>query len=149
MNRYEWNLLNNHQIRRYAEYFTKMEFTMYGFDVYSSEVDDRGIDLILRNGKPEYYDIHVKPTRNLNYISFSKSKFNPRTNLFAAVAIFLEAQPPQLYLIPSMVWRNPNTLFVSYDRVDKKGSSDWGLNLSELNIPFLQPYAFDYVIEGL
>ncbi len=42
---YDWGKLNHLQLGRYAEYFVKMEFTRHGFDVYSAEVDDKGIDL--------------------------------------------------------------------------------------------------------
>jgi hypothetical protein len=35
--RYDWARLNPLQVGRYAEYFTKMEFTLYGFEVYTSE----------------------------------------------------------------------------------------------------------------
>lgn len=42
--RHAWSKLNKQQVGAYAEYFFKMEFTMAGFQVYSTEVDDRGID---------------------------------------------------------------------------------------------------------
>ena len=42
--KYNWRRLNKLQLGQYAEYFVKMEFTVLVFDVYSAEVDDRGID---------------------------------------------------------------------------------------------------------
>jgi len=42
--RQRWSKLSTLQLGRYAEYFVKMEFTLHGFDVYSAEVDDKGID---------------------------------------------------------------------------------------------------------
>lgn len=41
-----WSKLNHMQIGRYAEYYAKMEFTSYGYDVYTSEVDDHGVQLL-------------------------------------------------------------------------------------------------------
>ena len=41
--KYDWSRLNHLQLGRYAEYFIKMEFTALGFDVYSAEVDDKGL----------------------------------------------------------------------------------------------------------
>jgi len=38
-----WSKLNHLQLGKYAEYLVKMEFTRYGFDVYATEVDDKGI----------------------------------------------------------------------------------------------------------
>ena len=31
--------------------YAKMEFTSYGYDVYTSEVDDHGVDFVARNVK--------------------------------------------------------------------------------------------------
>ncbi len=84
---YTWKNLNHIQLGRYAEYFVKMEFTRKCFDVYSSEVDDRGIDFIVKIDDNKYFDIQVKSVRALNYIFFDKSKFKLRKNLLAALGI--------------------------------------------------------------
>lgn len=43
-----WSKLNSLQLGRYAEYYSKMEFASYGFEVYTSELDDHGIDFIVK-----------------------------------------------------------------------------------------------------
>jgi hypothetical protein len=48
MHRYDWKNLNPRQIGKYAEYFVKMELAIHGFDIYTSEVDDKGIDFVER-----------------------------------------------------------------------------------------------------
>jgi len=60
MDRYDWKRLNHLQVGRYSEYFVKMEFTLYGFDVYTSEVDDKGIDVVIRRDVDRFYDVQVK-----------------------------------------------------------------------------------------
>lgn len=50
MQKYIWSRLNNQQVGMYTVYFVKMELTMYGFQVYQTEVDDRGIDFVARYG---------------------------------------------------------------------------------------------------
>jgi hypothetical protein len=55
--RYSWNALNRQQIGAFAEYFVKMELTMLGFQVYSTEVDDRGIDFVVRYEKGPFLSI--------------------------------------------------------------------------------------------
>lgn len=73
---YKWDKLNHLQIGRYAEYLAKMELTAYGCDVYSSEVDDRGIDFVVRKDSEHYFDIQVKSLR------MGKSNlFSPLTEL--------------------------------------------------------------------
>ena len=38
--------LSHLQIGYYEEYYIKMKFTLYSFDVYTSEVDDYGMDFM-------------------------------------------------------------------------------------------------------
>ncbi len=149
MTRYSWSRLNHLQLGRYAEYFAKMEFTLFGFDVYTSEVDDRGIDFVVRKSEHRYYDVQVKSIRGMNYVFFPKDKFSARDNLLAAVVLFFEGDPPQLYLIPATAWRQPNALLVSRDYEGKKSKPEWGLNLSRKNSPLLAQFAFDEMVQRL
>lgn len=82
------NKLNKVQIGRYAETLTKMEFMRLGLEVYSSEVDDRGIDFVVGRDN-NYYAIQVKSSRKLNYIYLKKDKFQPRENLLAAIVFLI------------------------------------------------------------
>src|SRR5438128_2318526 len=128
MERYDWSRLTPLQLGRYAEYLAKMEFTLYGFDMYTSEVDDKGIDFVIRKDADVYYDIQVKSSRKLNYIFIRKDKLTLRERLLITVLLFFQGKPPQIYLVPSTVWANPNSLFVSRDYEGKKSKPEWGLN---------------------
>ena len=70
---------------------------MYGFQVYSTEVDDRGIDFIARYDKGEWLQIQVKSARtaNTNYIFLSKDKFELSPSIFVVLVLFDELKPPQ------------------------------------------------------
>ena len=149
MERHAWSRLTSLQLGRYAEYLVKMEFALYGFDVYTAEVDNRGIDFVIRRNPDRYYDVQVKSVRRLNYIFFQKAKFNLKENLLAAVALFFEGKSPQIYLIPATVWREPNKLFVSRDYERKKSKPEWGLNLSQRNLSLLEQFTFEKVIGRL
>lgn len=48
MSSMKWSELNHLQLGQYGEYYAKMEFTSYGYDVYTSEVDDHGVDFVAR-----------------------------------------------------------------------------------------------------
>lgn len=122
---------------------------MFKFDVYKSEVDDKGIDFIIRKDHYKYYDVQVKSIRGLNYIFFPKDKFQLRENLLAAVVLFFEGKPPKLYLIPSEEWQEPNFLLTSKDYEGKKSKPEWGLNISVKNLPLLEKYTFDEIIKAL
>ena len=58
--RYDWSRLDKLQVGRYGEYLAKMEFTLLGFDVYGTEVDNKGTDFVIRRGADRFHDIQVK-----------------------------------------------------------------------------------------
>ena len=140
-----WSNLTSLQVGKYAEYFVKMEFTKRGFDVYTSEVDDKGIDFVVCTKEPRlYYDVQVKSVRGFNYVFFRKEYFRLRDNLLAAVVMLLDGKQPKLHLVPSGVWREPNRLFVSRDYgPPRKSPPEWGINLSQRNYPLLVQFSFD------
>ena len=39
------------QLGKYAEYYSKMEFTSCGYDVNTSEIDGHGVDFVAKNPK--------------------------------------------------------------------------------------------------
>jgi hypothetical protein len=153
MKKYAWDELNSLQIGKYAEYFVKMEFTQYGFDVYCSEVDDRGIDFVVRrerkNDMTKYYDVQVKSVRENGYVFFPKDKFKLRENLLATVVVFPKGEMPQIYLIPSLAWKTTDALLVSHDYKGKKSEPEWGLNISRKNMPLLERFAFQEKVKNL
>ena|SRR5438067_11980093 len=150
MSRYDWKRLTALQVGRYAEYFVKMEFTLYGFDVYQAEVDDKGIDFVIRKEPDSYYDIQVKSVRSSKYIFFLKDHFMPREKLYAAIVLFNPDEPPKLFLVPSTVWLNPNTLFVSRNyEPPRKSKPEWGISLSSKSDPLLLGYTFEKVVATL
>lgn len=149
MDRYAWSKLTHLQIGRYAEYYTKMEFTACDFDVYTAEVDDKGIDFVVRTGIDAYYDVQVKSSRALNYIFIRKSHFAPRKNLLAAVVLFLDGQPPDLFLIPSTAWLRPHGPLVDRTYTGRATPPEWGLNLSKKTMPLMEEYRFEKVAPAL
>jgi hypothetical protein len=142
--RHSWSHLSHLQVGRYAEYLVKMEFTRLGFSVFSAEVDDRGIDVVIRKDATTYYDVQVKAVRGFSYIFFEKEKFDLRANNLAAVVVFEEGQPPHLFLISSTNWLQPGSLLVSKDYgAPLKSKPEWGINLSRKNWAELCQFAFE------
>jgi hypothetical protein len=146
---HEWSNLTRLQLGKYAEYFVKMEFTMRGFDVYSAEVDDKGIDFVIRKNENKYYDIQVKSARDLTYVFIPKDKCEPRNNFLISVVLFTNERMPSIYLIPTIAWRQPNDLFVDRDYEGKKSKPEWGLNLSQKNLTILKNYSLEKMVTNL
>ena len=70
----DWSKLNKLQIGKFAEYYMNMEFTLKGYQVYSTEIDDRGIDFVVKNSTGKHFDIQVKSIRKLGYV-FCRKKY--------------------------------------------------------------------------
>lgn len=115
---------------------------MLGFQVYSTEVDDRGIDFVVRYEKGPFLSIQVKSIREKGYVFMRKEKFDLSTDLYLALAILDEGSEPRLFLIPSEAWKEPNTLLVDRDYIGKKSKPEWGVNLSKKNMVLLKEYSF-------
>jgi len=130
-----WSKLNHLQLGKYTEYFVKMEFTKKGLDVYSTEVDDKGIDFVVRKNQNEYLDIQVKSVRNNNYVFMQKDVFEPRKNLLLALVLFEDKKEPILLLIPSLDWKNKkHPYLVERNYEGKKSKPEWGISITKGNI---------------
>jgi hypothetical protein len=145
-----WAVLNSLQLGRYAEYFAKMEFASYGLEVFSSEVDDRGIDFIVKDKTGRFSEIQVKSLRGTGYVFAQKSKFNINNrNLYMALLIFREGKMPDFFLIPSEAWKAPNEVFVdrNYDKPGQNSKPEYGINISNRNYDTLLVFNFEETIK--
>lgn len=149
MERWDWAKLKPLQVGRYGEYLAKMEFTLIGLDVYGSEVDDKGIDFLLRAEPDRYWDVQVKTIRNMSYVFFQKSKFRIRPNLLAAVVHLVQGKPPACYLIPATAWLEPDGVLVDRDYQEGKSEPEYGINISKKNLPALERFRFERTARDL
>ena len=137
----KWSELNNLQLGRYAEYYAKMEFASYGFEVYTSEVDDHGVDFIIKvPNKNEFYEVQVKSVRDYGYAYIAKSKMPElNDNRLVCYLHFLEGQLPDIFVIPASAWKNPNAVLADrkYNKPDQKSSPEWGISISRKNYGLL------------
>lgn len=145
-----WSRLNSLQIGRYAEYYAKMEFASFGFEVYTSEVDDHGIDFVakVRNGK--FLEVQVKSIRDSSYVFMRKDRWDIRNeNLYLVLLVFEDGKLPDVFLIPSTAWVNESTLFKSREYVDLKSKPEYGINLSIRNRVLLEEYRIDKILRTI
>lgn len=149
MGRYTWSRLNSHQVGRFAEYFVKMELALYGFEIYSSEVDDRGIDFVARHGTGAFYEVQVKSMRKTNYVFMHKSKFPIQPQRLLALVLLSEDKAPELFIIPAIAWLHPDALLCDRDYDGLKSKPEWGLQLSGQTRALLDKYDFGKAIKGL
>jgi hypothetical protein len=85
--RYAWSSLNRLQRGTYGEYFAKMEFAMYGFEIYTAEVDDRGIDFIVRRPRGDFLEVQVKTVTGTNLAYVNADKFKASAEYLVAFVL--------------------------------------------------------------
>ena len=68
----DWGVLAILKLGRYAEYHARMEFASYGMEIYLSEVDDHGIDFIVKDKKGRFCEVRVKSQRDLGRVFMKK-----------------------------------------------------------------------------
>jgi len=145
-----WSKLSSLQLGRYAEYYAKMEFSSYGLEVYTSEVDDHGIDFIVKTKLGNYLEIQVKSARHTNYVFMQKNKWNIESkNTYLVLLIFADSKLPDVYLIPATAWKMPNALLCNKDYVGLKSKPEYGINLSKKNEFLLQSFRMEATISEL
>ena len=149
-----WSDLKPMQIGRYAEYYAKMEFTSYGWEVYTSEVDDHGVDFVAKSPESNhFYEVQVKAARKPQKIFIGKDKM-PEETLDSRIVCFLwfaDGKMPDFYIIPGTAWRHPNAAIAEYkyDKPGLKCNPEWSLNVSEKNRVLFEPYRSETILEHL
>ncbi len=111
--------LDRLKVGRYGEYYAKMALVRAGFDVYSPEVDDKAIDLIVRvpESLPRYLDVQVKtvPTDKLTHLFLRKKHFTIEANRYLALVVLREVEEPALFMTPAAQWLEQQAPFSSRD----------------------------------
>ena len=138
-----WSQLTKLQLGRYAEYYAKMEFASYGFEVYTSEVDDHGVDFVVK--KPhghDYFQVQVKSIRNYGYIFIQKNKMELTDHWLLCMLRFVNGSLPEFYIIPATTWNDSYGPFANheYNKEGQTSKPEWGINVSKKNLPILSNF---------
>ena len=145
-----WSNLTHLQLGRYAEYYAKMELASYGYEVYASEVDDKGIDFVCRKKGGPFYEVQVKAVSGYNYTFMTKAHMIAESEeRLVCLMRFVAGKLPEVYLIPARAWLTPSALLTSKDYEGKKSNPEWGINLSKKNMPLLQEFEISRTLEKL
>jgi hypothetical protein len=144
-----WNKLSAMQLGKYAEYIAKMEFASYGMDVYTSEVDDHGIDFIVKDKNGRFCEIQVKSVNHSSYVFMQKTKFNiTNENVYVVLLLFNDGRLPDVFVLPASLWRNPDSMFVdrNYDKEGQTSKPEYGISLAKKNISTLEKFRMEEMI---
>ena len=144
--------LNNQKLGTFCEYYAKMALTSYGMSVYSSEVDDHGIDFVTES-KRGFLKFQVKSIRleSTRYVFVHEKDFDiTDENMYMFLIILADGEHPDCYIIPATAWvdkeNEGNSLFVHHPNYKEP---EYGLNISDKNLAKLQKYRMSLMINSL
>ncbi len=143
--------LTPQKLGTFGEYYAKMALASYGLDIFTSEVDDHGIDFVAESAKSGFMKFQVKSLRKLNYLYIREEVFSPDMgNLYLILVLLSDNEEPKLFVIPISAWSEPeNTMFVYHGYEGKKSAPEYGINFSQKNMPQLEQYSLVNMIDKL
>lgn len=124
-----------------------------GLDVYTVDVDDHGIDFVVRSRDgTKYSDIQVKTVRGISsYVFMTDDKFPLSDNFYLALVLLFEGSLPRCCLVPRSAWEQGHPEYLVHrDYIDRKSKPEYGINFSKRAIAALiQDYSMETVAATL
>jgi hypothetical protein len=88
-------------------------------------------------------EVFVSTQRVGGYVFWTKRRFQPASNRFAAIALLSDAESPTVYLVPSTEWRSASPPLTDRDNVGKQSEPEYGISLARSSLPALEGYVWD------
>lgn len=142
--------LTKQKLGTFGEYYAKMTLASYGMSIYTSEVDDHGIDFVAETSNG-FMKFQVKTLRQgTNYVFMLEEHFNiSDKTLYLFLSILADGEHPVSYIIPATAWETDSTgIFVHRTYEGKKSKPEYGINLSKKNMPYLENYKLERMINS-
>lgn len=88
-------------------------------------------------------EVFVSTQRLGGYVFWTKRRFQPASNRFAAIVLLADAEDPDVYLVPSTEWRSAAPPLTDRPNVGKRSEPEYGISLARSSLPALQRYVWD------
>lgn len=143
--------LTRQKLGTFCEYYAKMTLASYGMSIYTSEVDDHGIDFVAES-KRGFLKFQVKSLRQGNtYVFFLQEYFDiSDTSFYVLLLLLTDGEHPDIYIVPATAWNDANSkLFVYHAYEGKQSRPEYGINLSVKNLPLLAPFKLENMLDKI
>lgn len=143
--------LTTQKLGTFCEYYAKMTLTSYGMSIYTSEVDDHGIDFVAETPSG-FKKFQVKALRQGSTYTFMREEhFNINDDsLYLFLLVLNDGEHPNMFIIPTSAWKEANSnIFVYHAYEGKKSKPEYGVNISTKNKPFLDKYRIENMLETI
>jgi hypothetical protein len=106
----------------------------------TSLIDGR---LTVRTPSGGSIEVFVSTQRIGGYVFWTKRRFQPADDRFAAIVLLADAEDPLVYVVPSTEWRNASPPLKDRPNVGKRSEPEYGISLARASLPALQRYSWD------
>jgi hypothetical protein len=106
----------------------------------TSLIDGR-LEVLTPSGRS--IEVFVSTQRMGGYVFWTKRRFQPASDRFAAIVLLADGDAPDVYLLPSTEWRHASPPLTNRDNVGKKSEPEFGISLAHSSLPALERYAWD------
>jgi hypothetical protein len=88
-------------------------------------------------------EVFVSTQRLGGYVFWTKRRFTPASNRFAAIVLLADADNPNVYLVPSTEWRNASPPLTDRPNIGKRSEPEYGISVARSSLPVLERYAWN------
>ena len=88
-------------------------------------------------------EVFVSTQRVGGYVFWTKRRFTPASDRFAAIVLLADADDPEVYLVPSTEWRTASPPLTDRPNVGKRSEPEYGISIARSSLPALQRYAWN------
>ena len=120
---------------------------MYGYLVFSAEIDDRCVDFVVRNDAGRHFDVQVKTVTDKNYTFVCESKCSE--DLWICLVVLTESDHPTLYLFSGRDWNSDTSGLLQHHHYPKSKEAEYGIHAAKTRARAMKPFAFDQSVERL
>jgi hypothetical protein len=93
-------------------------------------------------------EVFVSTQRVGGYVFWTKRRFQPASERFAAIVLLRDGEDPDLYVVPSTEWLTASPPLTDRPNIGKKSEPEYGISLARSSLPALERYRWDEVSEG-
>lgn len=139
---------NRQKLGTFGEYYAKMALASYGMSIYTSEVDDHGIDFVAEVND-DFLKFQVKTIRKgTGYVLLKEKYFKiSDSKLYLLLLVLVDGEHSAVYMIPTSAWENKEkTIFVHRPNYSEP---EYGINISAKNMDQLEEFKLEKMIDKI
>ena len=148
--RQAWSDLSKPQVAGAGVQLISQKFTSAGFSVATPSERTPTRLVVQRYGGPAYA-VRVATCRppGGNYAFFTKKSMGLADDTLVALVLLQDGCAPDLFLIPTVAWRDPSPLLVDREYEGMQSEPEWGISVTGKSRPLLEPFMFSRQISHL